>query len=85
MLVSQLPTKEDFEEWKSQPMTQIFFHHLLGEWKESLQDQWSSGLFSRETLEETAVANLQAVAQARLLSELSELDYQKFTEVLSDD
>jgi hypothetical protein len=45
----------------------------------------ANGNFSAETLEQTAVANLQAAAQALVYHQLEDIDYQQFSEVLVDE
>lgn len=82
---SNIPEQKVFEEWLSLSTTQAFLHQFLPACRRSLQDQWANGNFSAETLEQTAVANLQAAAQALVYRQLEDIDYQQFSEVLVDE
>lgn len=78
-------SEDGFKDWMSLPITQLVFHTFLSLWQESLRQQWGMGNFQAATIEETALANAGAVAQVKLLSDLSQLDYEKLTEVLNDE
>lgn len=80
-----IPEKEEFEAWLALPTTQLYFHSFLPRAREILKDAWASGVYNRDTLEATSLANRDAVIQATTYQDLSELDYEKFHEVLTND
>ncbi len=84
--LNQPPSKEEFEEWLTNPVSQAFFKQFLPLSVEGFKSQWLAGRFIMDDdLETTAVANMQALAQAQVYQDLGELDYQKFIEVIGND
>jgi hypothetical protein len=57
----------------------------LSEWKESIADQWSRGVFQHKTSQETFTANAQALGQLQVLRDLEELEYDQLVSMLHDD
>ena len=43
-------------------------------WRESLQEQWSRGVFQKETQQATAEANAAALGQVEILNKLLDLE-----------
>lgn len=85
---NQLPKTEEelaFDEWRTHPHTQLFIHHFLSRCAQAIKDQWAKGQFVGESLEATAVANLQALAQVQVYEDLSEIDFEKFNEVMRNE
>jgi hypothetical protein len=77
-------TPEELAGWKSDPTTEKFFA-VLHKWRADLHAQWEVGTFSSDNPTVTAIATGNALAQVRLLKELSEIDAERINEVMSDD
>lgn len=58
---------------------------FLRKWKESLEEQWSSGQFQEPSPQRTAVMNAGALGQVSMIKSILDLEWQHFYEVLSDD
>jgi hypothetical protein len=50
-----------------------------------LKDQWAEGQLQSEDPQVTTVANAEALGQVKLLKDLHEMDYERFSQVVSDD
>lgn len=80
----QLPSEEEFQNWLLQPETRVFWD-LLRRWKENLQDQWARGVFQEDSVEETAMANANALGELNLLNQLLELSYENLKDSFDDE
>jgi len=54
-------------------------------WAEALKDQWSNGVFQKDTAERTAEANAAGVAQTEVIEKFIDLNYAQLKEGLTDD
>ena len=80
----KVPSAEEFQAWKLDPVTQEIYH-LLRLWKKSLQEQWSRGVFQKETPQATAEANAAALGQIEILNKLIDLEPIDIEGALSDE
>ena len=64
-------TLERYANWLEHPVTQQFRQHLSQQLSQ-LQAQWSSGNFTSDTVEKTALLNANAIGQCELLIALIE-------------
>ena len=82
---NQVPTQEEFSNWKADPVTQQY-HNLLRRYQADLMEQWRDGVFQiSEKPSATVAANAEALGQIRLLTNLIELTYEQFGESFSED
>ena len=82
--MERLMTKLEFEEWRESPAARAI-RAYLSKSQEALRSQWEMGSFQAESDRETTRANDAALAEMKVLKELSDLDYDKYSEVMSDD
>lgn len=64
--------KEAYLEWKHLPETKLF-HQFLKDKRQALMEEWAEGQFQQQTMEQSAVLNSAAMAQAQCLLDLVEL------------
>ena len=62
-----------FNEWLANPLTVRLRHLLQGQLAE-LQEQWSSGAFTADSVEKTALLNANAVGQCEVIRLLLDLE-----------
>lgn len=62
-----------FNEWLAHPLTVRLRHLLMGQLVD-LQSQWSSGTFTAESAEKTAMLNANAVGQCEVIQYLLDLE-----------
>lgn len=77
-------TEGEFLEWMVHPVTREYLR-FLAEWQEGLKGQWAARMFQRESMEESALANAEALSEMSTIQALREVDYEKMREVLDDD
>ena len=65
--------KEQYQEWKSHPLTKKF-HQFLRDKRQSLMEEWAEGLYQNQSLEQGALLNSAAMGQAQCLLDLAELE-----------
>ena len=58
---------------------------MLRLWKDNLKEQWASGYFQKETVEETALRNANALGVIAQLDRLLEIDLERMEEILYDE
>lgn len=63
------------------PETRLVYQ-LMRRWKSDLADQWSQGVFQKETPAATAEANAAALGQIEILDRLLTLDAEQLEEAL---
>lgn len=80
----KVPTKEEFLAWQTHPVTQAH-QQMLRNFKASIHQQWESGQFQAETIEETALANAGALGSLSVLNDLIDIDFEKLEESLNDE
>lgn len=68
-------SKQEWEEWRAQHQTKVFFRHLKQRYEDAKQD-WADGAFDGSSAEEFALRQVQALAGVRVLSEIIETDYE---------
>ena len=72
-------TREEYDEWREDPVTQEFFHHVQA-CKEDLMKRWSQGMFTSSSLDETVQLNSHAIGEATALSLILESTYEDYHE-----
>ena len=82
--------KEDYQEWAGLPLTRQF-HQFLRDKRQVLMEEWAEGAFQQQTMEQAAILNSAAMAQAQCLLDLVELEddyignfYRKSNEATGD-
>lgn len=81
---NQLPDEKEFLDWLAQPVTQAY-REMLKKWQFSLMEQWASGTFQGDLPNLSFSANAGALGEFSILGKLSELDFEKFHEVMKDE
>lgn len=62
-----------FNEWLAHPVT-VRLRHLLQDQLQAMRERWSSGSFTADTVEKTALLSANAVGQCEVLSQLIDLE-----------
>ena len=65
--------REEYAEWKSNPLT-TKFHQFLRDKRKELMESWADGNFSHPNMEQAAVLNAAAMGRAQCLAELADLE-----------
>lgn len=65
-------TKEEYEEWRHNPLT-IKFHQFLRDKRLELLEGWAEGVYDLPSTEQSIRENSAAMARAQCLLELAEL------------
>ena len=66
-------TKEDYESWKHNPLTEEF-HQFLRDRRDSIMEQWAKGSFCLMDPMAAALTNQDASTRCQVLNELVELE-----------
>lgn len=56
------------------------FREFLSDWREGIKEQWAKGHFREMTKDETELSTSEALAQVKLLEQILEVDYERFSE-----
>ena len=62
-----------FNEWLAHPLT-VRLRHLLADQLSELQEQWSNGAFTAESVEKSALLNANAVGQCEVIRLILDLE-----------
>jgi hypothetical protein len=68
-------TSEDFDDWLTNPVTEVFRKHL-GKMVEQTKGDWASGLYTAESSEGTAQKNAVALGSIRILEDILNITYE---------
>lgn len=72
-----LPTKEEFNEWRSHPCS-VWVRQVLGLRREAYRQEWEGGSFSDLSAPGYAIRNAAQVGECRGLAFAQEMEYESF-------
>jgi len=78
------PTEEEYLEWLSNPVTQVYRLYLRA-YREALKEQWARGQFSETTIEGTALADAAVRGEVASLDRLMSLEFEQLIEGIDDE
>ena len=73
--MSNLPSKEDWENWLTHPATEAVRARARLR-REELKESWSAGAFTSDTEFKTVISNISAHAACGVHEEYGEMDYE---------
>lgn len=75
MSENQQKRLDEFDEWKSHPITERFFNYLFL-LVESAKEDWAQELFSAKSQNEVDLKNAEALGGVRVLRKLRHVDFE---------
>jgi len=76
---NQQKPRDEFDEWKSHPITERFFNYLLLV-EASAKEDWAREQFVGRSLEEMALQNAKALGGVSVLRQLRHVDFEAIIE-----
>lgn len=80
--VPERPTKEDYQQWKANPVTEWWFYFLQAEFQGNLEGIVLGQTVDTESVDSTALSSVKEISRCSTLYEVGNIDYEGIVEAL---